>query len=977
MAARQEIASSLSHLVPEAMKAPGIPASLYRLQFNKEFTFSQATALVPYLASLGISHVYASPYLRARPGSLHGYDIIDHHRLNPEIGSPEDYDRFVAALHQHGMGQILDIVPNHMGVMGSDNAWWLDVLENGQSSTYADYFDIDWEPVKDELRGKVLVPVLGDHYGAVLDRGELKLVFDSEKGEFSIFHFEHRFPVDPTEYPRILSFGIDAPQQELGAEEESLLELQSLISAFHHLPPRDQAAPEQRVERLRDKEIHKRRLAALCEKSIAVTGRIERNVLALNGTAGVPSSFDALHELIKAQPYRLAFWPVAADDINYRRFFDINDLAALRQEDETVFDQTHEFVLQLLKEGKIDGLRIDHPDGLYNPRQYFERLQCGRSAAPEEAPNSESSYIVAEKILADDETLPQNWPIHGTTGYNFANLVNGLFVDPAGEKSTDRTYCFFVRKHRDLGKLLRKCKKLVMDRWLNSELTVLANHLSRIALAERHTCDFTTKALRDALTEIVADFPVYRTYITEKEISSTDRLYIDQAVNRAKALSVATDSTVYDFIHEVLLAKRVDGRPPSYRRSALRFVMRFQQYTSALMAKGLEDTCFYRYNRLVSLNEVGGNLFRFGVTPEEFHRKIQKRAQLWPYEVVTTSTHDTKRSEDVRTRINVLSELPHAWRRHVRIWRKINLDKKGTCNGQEAPDPNDEYLLYQTLVGAWPFEIAVQNPPPALRDQICNYMIKAVREAMDQTSWAKHNEAYESAVTNFVTSILESKVFLGSFLPFQRKIAFFGMLNSLSQTLIKLTVPGVPDIYQGNELWAFNLVDPDNRRPVDYAVRQDALRRMLTKEERDTGHCSELCADLLRDVHDGRIKLYVIWKTLRLRTRNPDLFRDGKYIPLETLGEQAQHVVAFSRVHATRAVIVAVPRLAAKLMKGEAILPRACEVWRSTAIRLSFKPATELRNLFTDKVIQLQDDGDSIVLRAKDLFADFPVALLA
>jgi (1->4)-alpha-D-glucan 1-alpha-D-glucosylmutase len=410
------------------MKAPSIPVALYRLQFNKEFTFSKATELVPYLASLGISHVYASPYLRARPGSLHGYDIIDHHRLNPEIGSSEDYDRFVAALHEHGMGQILDIVPNHMGVMGCDNAWWLDVLENGQASAYADYFDIDWEPVKDELRGKVLVPVLGDHYGAVLDRGELKLTFDSKKGEFSIFYFEHRFPVDPKEYPRILGLGTNNLQQELGAQAESqegsFLELESLIAAFHHLPGRDQVSPELRAERLRDKEIHKRRLAALCEKSLPVARVIDRNVLSVNGRPGAPDSFDALHQLIKAQPYRLAFWPVAADDINYRRFFDINDLAALRQEDDTVFRQTHGFVLQLLEEGKIDGLRIDHPDGLYNPRQYFERLQCGRGPRPDESLNGKRYYIVAEKILTGEEVLPQNWPIHGTTGYNLLPLCS-------------------------------------------------------------------------------------------------------------------------------------------------------------------------------------------------------------------------------------------------------------------------------------------------------------------------------------------------------------------------------------------------------------------------------------------------------------------------------------------------------------------------------------------------------------------------
>ena len=483
--------SAGSGMVPECMKARPIPLSTYRLQFNRDFTFSQAAELVPYLAELGISHCYASPYLRARPGSMHGYDIIDHHHLNPEIGTPEDYDRFVAALHEHGMGQILDVVPNHMGILGADNAWWLEVLENGEASTYAEFFDIDWYPLKDELQGKVLVPVLGDQYGTVLDRGELKLTFDKEKGEFSIVYFQHRFPVNPREYPRILGYELEVLQQQLGADNENLLELQSLISAFNHLPGREETAPEKRAERLRDKEIHKRRLAALCAKSAEVAGFLERNVEKINGTPGDAGSFDALHELIKTQAYRLAYWRVAADDINYRRFFDVNDLAGLRQENEIVFNQTHEFVLQLLREGKLDGLRIDHPDGLYNPKQYFERLQLGSHSAEIEERGAKSCYVVAEKILTGNEKLPDDWPIYGTTGYNFSNLVNGLFVDPQSERKLDRIYRAFIGRHANFKELVYECKKLVMDRSLNSELNVLANHLSRIALADRHTCDFT------------------------------------------------------------------------------------------------------------------------------------------------------------------------------------------------------------------------------------------------------------------------------------------------------------------------------------------------------------------------------------------------------------------------------------------------------------------------------------------------------
>src|SRR5947208_231319 len=653
-------------MVPEDMNPPRIPVSTYRVQFNRNFTFLQAAELVPYLAELGISHCYASPYLRARPGSMHGYDIVDHHQLNPEIGTLEEYDEFVAALHQHGMGQILDVVPNHMGIMGSDNAWWLDVLENGEASAYADFFDIDWYPLKHELQGKVLVPVLGDQYGIILDRAELRLTFDQKRGEFSIHYFKHRFPVNPREYPRILSFRLDALEQRLGADNENLLELQSLISAFNHLPGREEAAPEKRAERLRDKEIHKRRLAALCARSREVRDFIGRNIKKINGTPGDSSSFDTLHELIKAQAYRLAYWRVAADDINYRRFFDVNDLAGLRQENETVFLQTHEFVLQLLREGKIDGLRVDHPDGLYDPKQYFERVQ-----GAERKDGGRSYYLAAEKILTGDEQLPETWPIHGTTGYNFSNLVNGLFVDPDSERNLDRVYRAFIGGHANYRELVYKCKKLVMDQLLNSELNVLANHLSRIALADCHTCDFTLKSLRDALTEIIACFPVYRTYVSERAVSDKDRAYINEAVDCAKEKSSTTETSVYDFIREVLLTSQGMGHPQFYQRSVIHFAMKFQQYTSALMAKGVEDTSFYRYNRLVSLNDVGGDPLRFGTTPEQFHREVLHRDQSWRDEMSATSTHDSKRSEDVRARINVLSEIPTEWHRKVRTWREM------------------------------------------------------------------------------------------------------------------------------------------------------------------------------------------------------------------------------------------------------------------------------------------------------------------
>ena len=958
--------TAVGRLVPESMKARSIPLSTYRLQFNRSFTFAQAADLVPYLAELGITHCYASPYLRSRPGSMHGYDIIDHHHLDPEIGTVEDYERFVAALHQHGMGQILDVVPNHMGILSADNAWWLEVLENGEASTYADFFDIDWYPLKDELQGKVLVPVLGDQYGTVLDRGELKLTFESEKGEFSIFYFQHRFPVNPREYPRILGYEIERLQQQLSAENENLLELQSLISAFNHLPGREEAAPEKRAERLRDKEIHKRRLAALCARSPEVTAFVESRVKKINGTPGDSSSFDTIHELIKAQAYRLAYWRVAADDINYRRFFDVNDLAGLREENEAVFLQTHEFVLQLLREGKIDGLRVDHPDGLYDPKQYFERVQ-----GAERKDGARSHYLVAEKILTGNEQLPETWPIHGTTGYNFSNLVNGLFVDPDSERKLDRIYRAFIGRHANFKELVYQCKKLVMDQLLNSELNVLANHLSRIALADRHTCDFTLKSLRDALTEIIACFPVYRTYVTEQAVSASDRAYINEAVDCAKEKSATTETSVYAFIREVLLTSQGQGHPQFYQRSVIHFAMKFQQYTSALMAKGVEDTTFYRYNRLVSLNDVGGDPLKFGTTPEQFHRETVQRSHAWPDEMSATSTHDSKRSEDVRARINVLSEIPMEWHRKVRTWREMNRDKKAIESGPEAPVANDEYLLYQTLVGAWPTGHEADNPPQTFAKRICEYMLKAVREAKEKTSWANQNKDYEDAVTKFVNGVLGSQEFRDDFIPFQRKISHFGMLNSLAQTLIKLTAPGVPDTYQGNELWEFNLVDPDNRRAVDYG-----LRRRVLEEFREVcdGGCDQhatFARKLAANMDDGRIKAYLVWKILNLRKQQPELFQLAEYVPLEITGERTKHLFAFARRHETQTLIAIAPRLCAQLMRGELRLPCGEETWRDAQIRIP-SSVTRFRDLLTGETLS----GEHGEVLGKHVFRNFPVALL-
>lgn len=960
------------------------PTATYRLQLNRDFTFAQATAIVSYLAELGISHLYLSPCLKARPGSMHGYDIVDHNSFNPEIGTAEDFNLLVDTLYERGMGIILDIVPNHMGIMGSDNAWWLDVLENGEASAYAGFFDIDWHPLKDELYGKVLVPALHDHYGAVLESGELKVVFHSERGEFDIWYRNHRFPLDPKEYPRILQ---PAAEEFLGRAEPdaAVPEFQSLITSFKNLPERYEVTPAKVAERNRDKEIHKRRLAELCARSPVIADAIITAVHQVNGNAGDPASFEALHELIKAQAFRLASWTVASDDINYRRFFDTNHLAGLRMENEKVFEATHRFVLELMAQGKIDGFRVDHPDGLYDPAQYFERLNRGIGVARGIPPDQldpgltegPPTYLVIEKILTGSEPLRPEWPVSGTTGYDFSNLVNGLFVDPATSKRFDGIYHSFVDGEYDVDTLFYECRKLIIRVALASELNVLASQLSRIALSKRRTCDFTLNGLGDALTEVVASFPVYRTYVVPSGASPRDAEYIREAITTAKLRSPAADTSIFDFIGEVLTTRVAEVQDVAYRGAVTAFAMKFQQFTSPVMAKGLEDTAFYRYNRLVSLNDVGSDLHRFGNTPAEFHAASQRRRSDWPHTMLATSTHDSKRSEDVRARIDVLSEMPGLWRLHLREWRRLNRSYKRTVNGKSAPSPNDEYLLYQTLLGAWPSHpVVYEDDWKPFRERIEAYMLKALREAKENTSWINRNEEYENAVSSFVRALLNPDAknrFLVDFIPFQRRIAELGVWNSLSETVLKLTSPGVPDIYQGNELWNLSLVDPDNRRLVDYSLRRqtlDAIRSQWSNTKESP------VEDLLRSSQDGRLKMYSIWRTLCLRRRHPSLFSHGEYRALAVEGAKAQNLVAFLRRTDAATAIVVVPRLIFGLLGDLAVPPVGAQVWGNTRVFLpNHDVPSTLQNAFTGELVPVQTDGQ-VVLDVSTALAKFPVALL-
>jgi (1->4)-alpha-D-glucan 1-alpha-D-glucosylmutase len=944
-----------------------IPTATYRLQLNRAFTFRHAAAIVPYLSTLGVSHCYVSPYLKARAGSTHGYDIIDHNALNPEIGSAEDYDYFVAELHRHGMGQILDIVPNHMGVMGNDNEWWMDVLENGEASEFAEYFDIDWQPIQHELHGKVLIPILGEQYGDVLEKGELNLAFDAERGEFTILYHQHHFPVDPAEYPRILGVQIDNLKGKLSPTHEDFLELQSILTAFGHLPGRCGLSEEQRVERNREKEVQKRRLAGLAGRSAAVKEFVASNVGVLNGHPDDPQSFNALHELIKAQAYRLAQWRVAADEINYRRFFDINDLAALRMENDRVFMNTHRYVLDLVAKGKVDGLRIDHPDGLYDPAKYLRQLS--EKLATENGGEERRAYVVVEKILTGKEELRKEWPVDGTTGYEFAELVNGLFVDPDAAARMTQTYRSFTGELETFGNLVYKCKKLMLKVVLASELNVLANLLTRIALANRHTCDFTMNSLRTALAEVIACFPVYRTYVNGREVSQEDRGYVEQAIAAGKKRSDAPDLSVFDFIRGILLVEVKGSEPAYYQRAVRRFAMKFQQVTAAVMAKGEEDTAFYRYNRLVSLNEVGGDPSRFGISVREFHRANRERLDSWPNSMLSSSTHDSKRSEDVRARIDAISEIAPAWRMSVSRWRDLNETRKKLVDGEAAPTRNDEYLLYQTLVGVWPVAGVKEAGWTEFVARIEQYMLKAAREAKQHTSWGSVKEEYESALLQFVRGVLDRESaheFLEDFHRFQRKAARVGMFNSLSQCLLKLTAPGMPDVYQGNELWQFSLVDPDNRRPVDYRARMQALGVLEAQAQEGI---AELAGKLVENLEDGRAKLYLTWKTLRLRRKGAEIFQKGSYTSLKVHGEKAGHVIAFKREHEGRRVIAAVPRLCAGIMgeNGDTVCGEA--VWRDTAIILP--DAGVYRDILTGAVWE-----EKAVVPVAKLLRNFPVALL-
>ncbi len=950
------------------------PGSTYRIQLNRGFTFDDARAIVDYLADLGIGAVYTSPILKARPGSVHGYDIIDHSELNPEIGSMEGLQKYVDRLKQSGMGLILDIVPNHMCVADLANSKWFDVLENGPSSPHAGFFDVDWNPPRQDLANKVLLPILGDQYGRVLENQEIRIEYVS--GSFVARYYDKMLPLAPRSWLEVLQPAVQHVRQRLGESHRSVLKLESIITALGYLPLRTETDHERLRERQREKDIIKRRLSALSSECDAVASGIDSALCGVNGVLGDPASFDSLERLLGQQSYRLSFWRVAADEINYRRFFDINELAAIRTEDPAVFEATHRLIFDLIRRGWIAGLRVDHPDGLFDPARYFADLHAACRPTPDGP--ERRIIVVAEKIVAGDEELRGDWQIEGTTGYGFLNQLNGLFVYPGSKRPFRTLYERATGSKVSFRELVYDCKRLILRASLSSELNVLGRRLDRICQQQRHTRDFTLESLRFALREVIACFTVYRTYITEDAVEpdSEDRRHIDRSIEEAKKRNPATDRSIFDAIGSILLLEQSKGLTTEQRAERRLFVMRFQQLTGPVMAKGVEDTAFYRYYPLASLNEVGGDPEEFGVTPRLFHRKNVQRLQRWPLSLLATSTHDTKRSEDVRARINALSEMPVKWSEALRRWMQLNRDKKTEIDGAEAPDPNAEYLLYQTLVGVWPFARVDAAGHAELVRRVQDYMDKALKEAKVRTSWISPNQRYDRAVRNFVAAILDpgdQNLFLGEFREFVGPVANAGVYNSLSQLLLKIASPGVPDFYQGSETWDFSLVDPDNRRPVDFATRRAELAGLRESSLRSK---PDLIAELLRNREDGRIKLYVTCCGLGFRRADPGLFESGTYHSIEAIGGRNQHVVAFARQQRNRVLVAAAGRFFLKLTAGRGA-PLDRKVWGETALILpGAVRAREYKDVLTGCVVQPERHGDLWTLPAADVFRHLPIGLL-
>ncbi|MCA1456530.1 malto-oligosyltrehalose synthase [Bradyrhizobium sp. BRP22] len=905
---------------------PAIPIATYRLQLTADFDFDAAVEVVPYLKALGITHLYASPFMKARKGSAHGYDVVDHTQFNPELGGEAGFERLNAALKQHDLGLILDFVPNHVGVHFDDNPWWLDVLEWGPTSPHAASFDIDWEQLPYRARGGVLLPILGSSYGQALERGEIELRYDAGEGSFSAWYFEHRLPIAPERYGEILRTIVreaDAAESDAG---KAILELASRYRGLRH--PNRKEAPAFKAEL----------------KAIAGAGEIiARGLSTYRAGEGRPAQTLALHHLLERQHYKLGHWRLASSDINYRRFFDINNLAGIRVEDAGTFEAIHLLVKRLIAEGKLQGLRLDHIDGLFDPAQYCQRL---RRLIRHAQGGGRPFYLVIEKILGEQEKLPALAGVHGTTGYEWMNVIAQVLVEGKGLEPLDEIWRQISNRSPRLAPVLREAKRRVLETLLTSEFTVLWRLLARIANGHYSTRDFSADSLRQALELYVLHFPVYRTYLTASGPTPHDRALIAETITRARADWFAADEGIFDFIQDALTMDLIKpGRAAHSAPRVRRFAQKLQQFTGPMMAKSLEDTTFYRYHRLLALNEVGGDPAAKALPIDAFHEMMQRRANEWPHGMTATTTHDTKRGEDARARILALAEIPGEWTSAVSRWKVLNAPHLVVDGEFRAPSATSEYMLYQALLGAW------QPDDPDLLVRMQAYALKASREGKQETSWLNPHQAYEAGVKTFLERILDrsrSAEFLNALETLARRLSLLGALNSLSQLTLKATLPGVPDFYQGTEFWDFSLVDPDNRRPVDFAARASAL---ATLENPDW-------AQLVREWPDGRLKLAWTRHLLQLRTELPDVFTQGNYLPLEASGPHRDHVVAFARQWERDAVIIVVGKSFAPFTEVGRIWPKAD----------AFDGAVTIKGYVTDA-------GDN-ELPLSTLFRHLPVAVL-
>ena len=959
----------------------------YRLQLHGGFTFDDARAIVPYLAALGVTDCYCSPVFRAAPGSTHGYDVSRHTEISRELGGEAGFDAFASELRRHGIGLMLDFVPNHMGIDPQTNDWWRDVLENGPSSPFAHFFDIDWDPIKPELKDRLLLPILSEQYGETLESGQLSLGF--EDGMLVVCYGSTRLPLNPRKAPPVLGHQLERLEAEVGADSPTMREFLSILTALRNLPAYTQRGAGEMRERQREKQVARERLSRLVESHPPIAAHIERAVDAYNGRPGDPASFDRLHDLLEQQPYRLASWRTASDEINYRRFFDINQLAGLRVEDPRVFDEIHRLVLALIASGQVTALRLDHIDGLHDPGAYLRRLASAcATAAAARGDTARPPTLIVEKIVSGSEQLPPDWPVAGTTGYTFLNDLNGLFVDRRRAKKMLRIYARFTGRTAPYADVAYECKKLIVSTALSSEFQVLVQAINRFSEIDRRSRDFTTGSLGRALREVVACFPVYRTYVSAAGAAASDAAAVAAAIAEARQRNPAMEASIFDFLHGVLLPEAARGAPSDASPAAARIelAMRFQQYTAPVQAKGVEDTAYYRYHVLASLNEVGGDPRRFGRTVTEFHHANRSRVGRWPGEMLATSTHDTKRGEDARSRINVLSEVPDAWQTALMRWRRCNAPNRTRLPSGRAPDANDEYLFYQALLGAWPAGTSGQDDLPVdFVDRMAAFMHKAIKEAKTHTSWITPNVAYESAVKRFVERSLagrSAREFVTDFCDFVDGVAQAAMVSSLSQLVLKVASPGVADYYQGTELWEQSLVDPDNRRPIDFAARRRWLDEMAAPLAAAAGKShgpgpAGLVGQLLRDWPDGRIKLFLTVAGMRARRDAPLLFLDGDYVALAVEGFATRHTVACLRRHGRDALIAVVPRLVAVLAPRQ--LPIGEAVWRDTALVLpSSVGAREFRNLFTGQRVNTVVGADSrVTLALKHVLSQCPVAMLS